>query len=43
MKTDGGQDTIDVICKEVPQKCKFSIAKIEKNPIVKREKSIFAY
>jgi hypothetical protein len=42
MKTDGGQDAIDIICKEVPQKCIFSTAKIEKNPFVKWEKSNFA-
>jgi hypothetical protein len=42
MKTDGGQDAVDIICKEVSQKCIFSNAKIEKNPIVKREMSNFA-
>jgi hypothetical protein len=42
MKTDGGQDAVDIICKEVSQKCIFSNTKIEKNPIVKRENSKFA-
>jgi hypothetical protein len=42
MKTDGGQDAVYIICKEVSQKCIFSDTKIEKNPIVKRENSKFA-
>jgi hypothetical protein len=43
MKTDGGQNAVDVICKQISQECVlFSNAKIEKNPIVKREKSNFA-
>jgi hypothetical protein len=43
MKTDGGQNAVDIICKEISQEWLFSNAKIEKNPIVKREKSNFAY
>jgi hypothetical protein len=42
MKADGGKNTVDIICEKVPQKSRFSNAKIEKNPIVKREKSNFA-
>ena len=41
MQTDGGQDTVDIICKEISQKNVFSGTKIEKNPFVKRENSNF--
>jgi hypothetical protein len=43
MKTDGGQDAVDIVCEQISQVCVFySGTKIEKNPIVKSEKRNFA-